>query len=90
MGGPANGSFEKPDLSLKARAGVATLTFLSVRPRALRWNVRLEATLESYGCWCPFGVLTVVKRPPRQDTNVRTGTLWCLPNRSFTFYPSQL
>jgi predicted transcriptional regulator len=29
---------------------VATLTFLSVSPRVLRRNVRVKATLESYGC----------------------------------------
>jgi hypothetical protein len=34
--------------------GMATLTFLSVRPRVLQRNVRVQATLESWSCWCPF------------------------------------
>jgi hypothetical protein len=29
---------------------VVTLTFLSVWPRVLRRNVRVKATLETYGC----------------------------------------
>src|SRR5579863_10436419 len=36
-------------------ASVATLTFLSVLLRVLRRHVRVKATLESYGCSCPFG-----------------------------------
>ncbi len=34
----------------EAGSSVATLTFLSVWPRVLRRNVRVKATLESYGC----------------------------------------